>query len=293
MKVLALDIGGTSIKSALVKDGELTQKKETPSDARSGADFLLKNVYSLIESYRDYDIIGVSTTGQVDSEKGVITFANENVPRYTGTRLKDLLTEKFQKPVLVENDVNAAAIGEGRFGAGKNHRDFLCLTYGTGVGGAIILNGQIYKGMNGSAGEFGHMITHAGGHFCGCGQQGCYEQYASTTALVRNAQEADSSWTDGRQLFASLDSGDPAAIRVVENWIDDVLCGLTGLIHIFNPSCVILGGGIMNEPYILNQINRKISSRIMESYKAVEIKAAQLGNHAGIYGMLALALQSE
>lgn len=286
MNVLALDVGGTSIKSALFRGDALEELPEIPSRGKLGGQALLASLFAAIAASPEHDAIGVSTTGQVDRGSGSISFANENVPGYTGTPLKKLLEERFHKPVTVENDVNAAAIGEGAFGAAKGFSDFLCITFGTGVGGAIVQNGSLYTGANGSAGEFGHSITHAGGLPCGCGQEGCYEQYASATALVRQAVARNPGWTNGRLLFTSFAQGDPVAREVVDAWIDEIVRGLLGLIHTFDPPCVVLGGGVLRQPYVIAQIREKAAQRLMPVYREVLIRAAELGNTAALYGML-------
>ena len=138
MRVLALDIGGTAIKSALLDEGgQVLQEGETPSEGRRGGKRLMERAKAVIDGYTGYDAIGVSTTGQVDAREGRIIFANENVPGYSGMQVARILRTHARVPVVVENDVNAAALGEAHFGAGVGERDFLCLTYGTGVGGAI------------------------------------------------------------------------------------------------------------------------------------------------------------
>ncbi|NCB00110.1 MAG: ROK family protein, partial [Clostridia bacterium] len=157
MNHLVIDIGGTAIKSALyMPSGQLADVRETASDGREGAKALLSRLHDLIESYaaQGFGRIGVSTAGQVDCVAGRIIFANDNIPGYTGTPLAELLTRDWQVPVDVENDVNAAALGEAYFGSARGTPDFLCLTYGTGIGGAIVINGQIYRGLSGLAGEF-------------------------------------------------------------------------------------------------------------------------------------------
>lgn len=289
LKILALDVGGTALKSALVESSNIQKSNEFLSNGKLGGEFVLSNIFKAIEMYDDYDVIGISTTGQVNSEEGYIIYANENVPNYTGMRLKDIITQKYHKPVFIENDVNAAAIGEGFFGAAKAEKDFLCLTYGTGIGGAIVLNKEVYKGISGVAGEVGHILTHPNGLSCGCGQKGCYEQYASVTALVREAMAINPSLTNGKLIFQSLANGDTATKKIVDNWIDEIIYGLVTLIHTFNPSCIVLGGGIMKEVYIIDQINAKIQTKIMSSYSKVKIIPAQLGNNAGVFGMVSIA----
>lgn len=287
MKILTLDVGGTAIKSALMNNGEMENPYEIPSEAKKGAPFLLKNIEKIIDDCKEYDAIGISTAGQVDSDKGSIIFANENIPEYTGTKLKEMLEAKYKKPVFVENDVNAAAIGEAYYGAAKGVGNFLCLTYGTGIGGAIIIDNKVYGGSGGVAGEMGHILTHPDGKECACGQKGCYEQYASCTALVKNSFEVNPKWGSGRIIFKGFYSGQEKAKKVIDSWIDEIILGLVTLVHIFNPSCIVLGGGIMNEQYIIDRINELLPQKIMPSYRNVEVKHAKLGNNAGLYGMLA------
>lgn len=289
MKILALDVGGTAIKSALILNSKIITYYESPSQAKLGAQYLIKNMYGVIDRYNDdYDVIGISTSGQVNSETGTIIYANDNIPNYTGTNLKELISMKYKKKVHIENDVNAAALGECYYGVGVKHKDFLCLTYGTGIGGAIIINNSIYKGATGSAGEFGHIITHPQGDICNCGQQGCYEIYASTSTLIKNCSCDYSHLINGRLIFAEFHQGNKNIIQVVDNWIDEIIIGLTSIIHIFNPSLIILGGGIMDQTYIIDEINRKIQGKVMTTFQQVSISKALLGNKAGIYGMVAM-----
>lgn len=284
MGTAALDIGGTSIKSGVwtgVKD-ETLQLEETPTNAGLGGIHVVEQAIKILERFRDFDSIGVSTAGQVDSRRGVIRYANENIPGYTGMEIGRILREHFQVPVAVENDVNAAALGEGIFGAGKGKRDFLCLTYGTGVGGAIVMDQKVYHGCAFSAGEFGGILVHPEDRAEGEFFSGCYETYASVTALAARAMEIDAELTDGRKIFAALEQ--PEVRAAVDGWIDEIVNGLQTLIHIFNPSCVILGGGVMSQAYVTEQVGARTMERIMPSFRDVEILPAALGNRAGLLG---------
>lgn len=290
MKILVFDIGGTAIKYGICQDGHLEETRECPTEASKGGSHILNTICQLAEQSLPFDAIGISTAGQVNPEDGFIIYANQNIPDYTGTQFQKILQERFHVPVAVENDVNSAALGEAVFGAGKGRKSFLCLTYGTGVGGAIIENGQVYHGSSFSAGEFGAVITHAEEKLSGTDPfDGCYERYASATALVKMVSEIDSSLTNGRQIFADLER--PEIKAVVNKWIDEIMLGLTTLIHIFNPSCIVLGGGIMVQPYILEQIHVRIPQMVMSSFSHVQILSAKLGNSAGLLGAYYLASQ--
>lgn len=285
MHILALDIGGTVIKSALVDpDNHRSLRQERPSEGKRGGAVLIRNALDLAASYQDYDRIAISVTGQVNPQDGSIIFANDNVPGFTGTGVRDLFARQFQVPVAVMNDVNAAALGEAYFGAATDQQDFLCLTYGTGIGGAIVINRQVYTGSRGSAGEFGHILTHPGGLACTCGQRGCYEQYASTTALLRSAAARSTGYQDSRRLFTLMGHGDPDARQLIETWIDEINLGLISLIHIFNPSCLVLGGGIMEQPCLIEAINQRLFPLLMPSFRLLTVRAASLGNEAGLMG---------
>lgn len=290
MKIAVVDIGGTSIKSGIWENDRIMEVRETPTMAKEGGAAVIRRAVEVLHGYRDFEAIGISTAGQVDSKQGVILYANQNIPGYTGMKIKELFEREFQVPAAVQNDVNCAAIGEAYYGAGMDSNDFLCLTYGTGIGGAMILNGKIYTGSSYSAGEFGAIVTHPedwnqdGDPF-----SGCYERYASTTALVKRVSRQYPSLCSGRTIFGEL--GKVGVRELVDAWITEVLYGLTTLIHIFNPSLVILGGGVMEQPYVLDEIRRRLYGGIMESFHHVKIVPAKLGNTAGLLGASQEALE--
>ena len=295
MNILAIDIGGTSIKMCMVDEkGIATAFNEIDSEAKKGGSHLVEHLMNAIgEKYSGFDAIGISTAGQVNSDDGSIIYANENFPGFTGTKVQAIFEERFGVPVKVENDVNSAALGEKKFGAGQDYKDFLCLTYGTGIGGAIVINSALYKGLNGVAAEFGHLVLHPGGTKCNCGSIGCYEMYGSTTALVKNAMALDPKYDNGRKIFEGLEQGDSKLEKVLSDWVDQVAWGLVSLTHIFNPPAIIIGGGVMEQEKLVAKVKSRVEALIISSFGEVEILKATLGNKAGLLGAAALHLPKE
>ncbi|MGN1027494.1 MAG: ROK family protein [Faecousia sp.] len=290
MKILVLDIGGTAIKVGIYENGHLHNVRERATEAQMGGTHVIHNVEALIREYQSsnpIDRIGISTAGQVNPKEGCITYANSNIPGYTGMPIKKILEQSSHIPVLVENDVKCAALAEAYFGSGKGIRDFVCLTFGTGIGGAIILNGRLYSGANDSAGQFGALITHPedsgkSGDF----YAGGYEKYASVSALVREARAYDPSLTSGKRVFQAFEK-EPVR-RIVDAWIDEIVLGLRSIVHMLNPGAVILDGGIMEQAYVTEQIKEKLLPQLMPTFRGVSVQKGMLGNRAGLYGAAAL-----
>lgn len=286
MKILTFDIGGTNIKYGLCdEDFKLLETHKIPTEAHKGGQVLIEKIISIVESYGDIDRVAVSTAGQVDSENGIVVYSTGNIPYYTGMMVKKLIENRTGIPTFVENDVNAAAIGEAIFGAAKGQSDFICLTYGTGVGGAIYIDNKIYKGISSSAGELGHMIIHSGGKQCTCGGEGCYECYASAKALITAVNKVSSEPLDAFQIFEKKNIEKPEIRSEIDKWIDEIIVGLINIIYTFNPPLIVLGGGIMNEDYIIDLIDRKIYNKLMDNFRSVNIVRSRLGNDAALLGV--------
>lgn len=288
LKIFAADIGGTTIKTCISdENGHISELSEYDSESQLGGKHMIEKLMDKISEHESLGAIGISTAGQVDSGAGSITYANENIPNYTGLRIKDIMEDRFHVPVKVENDVNAAALGELNFGAAQGFTDFLCLTYGTGIGGAIIQDSKLYKGINGVAGEFGHMIIKSD-NLSHKGQQGFYEYFASTTALVRKARQIDKTCINGRVIFEKLNQGHEGLETVLRNWINEVSAGLISLIHVFNPPAILIGGGVMEQQRVVDMIAKKVHEQLMDSFSQVQIIKAELGNRAGLLGAISL-----
>ena len=288
MKILAFDIGGTEIKYGFCDENfNLSEKNSVPTNAHEGGKRIIERIVEIIKNLGGADRIGISTAGQVNSQKGEIIFATDTLPGYTGTKIKEIIEAETGIPTAVENDVNSAAIGEAVFGAAKGCNDFICLTYGTGIGGAVFIDGRLYSGSSFSAGEFGHIVTHAGGRECTCGGKGCYETYASASALVNNVKEKLGVEMNGREIFKNFEN--PEIRAIIDDWIDEIVIGLKSLVYVFNPSLVVAGGGIMNEAYITDEINKRLIPGLMNSFRNLKIVKAQMGNDANKLGAAYLA----
>ena len=294
MRIMTLDVGGTAVKSGVYCDGTLEDIREYPTEAIKGGGHVASLIETIIQEYEKTHKctgIGDSTEEQVDSGRGRIIYANDNIPGYTGMEIRSIIEDRFGKPAAVINDVNAAALGEARYGAGQGEKDFICLTYGTGVGGAVFVQGKLYEGSSFSAGEAGAIVVHPEDRdpqrdiF-----SGCYERYASVTALVKKAQEFDSRLVNGRVIFEEMERS--GVRQIVEEWIREIVYGLTSLIHVLNPTCIILGGGVMEQEYVLERVRELLGMHLMESYRKTDVKRALLGNCAGMYGAAAHLIET-
>ncbi len=296
MKIVGIDIGGTMIKYGLLSlEGEILESGETATEASKGVEVLFEKLCTIVEGYSKEEIAGiaVSGTGQIDGSIGKVIGGNEIIPGWIGTNLVERLEKRFNLPAVLENDVNCAALGEKWLGAGKGQNDFVCLTIGTGIGGGVVLNGNIFRGDTCVAAEFGHIQIEKNGVQCLCGKKGCYERYASATALVRMAKERTGEELNGKEIFDREKAGEPVFVQLVKDWVDYFTDGLSTIIYIFNPALVIVGGGVTKQgDYLLDKIYKSIDSKIGINYKKnLSIKFAELGNNAGMLGAEYLLLK--
>lgn len=294
MGILVFDIGGTAIKYGLVSENfEILESNEMPTaneGEAANAKIVLQNLDRVMAEYKGkYNAIGISTAGQVDFERGYIVYGTDNIPGFSDTDMRGIFEAKYGVPVAVDNDVNCACLGEAHFGAGRGSDYFICLTYGTGVGGAIYLNGDLLRGAKSAAGEFGHMMTHAGGAQCNCGRKGCYEAYASCCALTNRVSEHFGRYVSGREIYEPQMLADPFIQQAINDWEDEIVNGLVSLSYIFNPPLIVLGGGIMSEEQLVNNIRKKLIESVGINYQSVQVEKAQLKNKAGMLGAAYIA----
>ncbi len=289
VNILALDVGGTAVKAALIDENDrLFDLREFPSEP-GPAPVLVQHALAAASAYDDYDVLAVSMTGQIDHATQTVLFRSTLQPgEKPEFAVGEVLREAVGKPVFVLNDANAATLGEGCFGAARGCRNFLCLTYGTGVGGGIVLNGSLLTGRRGIAGEIGYMVTHVGGLPGKYDQDGAYQQYAATTALVREGKKIVPELENARQLFDRLPTT-PELESVVDGWVDEIVEGLRSLTYIFDPECFVLGGGVMEREDVLTRVQNRFWSYGSPFMKDVRLVRAQLGNRAGMYGAAVFA----
>ena len=309
MYKLGIDLGGTNIVAGVVDDNYnivATSKVKTnlPRPAEEVIDDMVKAANIAIESaglkVSDIDSMGVGSPGAIDPVHGVVCYANNlgfnNVP------MAKMLKERMGVDFYIENDANAAAYGEYIAGAGRGTNDFIAITLGTGVGGGVIIDGKIYSGSNYAGAELGHTVIAMGGEMCSCGRQGCWEAYASATALIRQTKQAmikypksvmwelcegDINKVDGRTAFDAMRKGDVAGKMVVDKYVEYIAVGVSNNINIFQPDVLCIGGGISKE---VDNLIKPIKAFLEgENYarnieKNTEVKVAELGNDAGIIG---------
>lgn len=314
---IGIDFGGTNIAVGLVDENYSVLAKSslpTGKGKRSTDEMVLdmailcKKVCEMAGvSLEDTASIGIATPGTVNSEQGVvIDYPGMGLSNYPmAKKLSDALSGYDAEKIRIANDANAAALGEAVAGAAKGAKTALVITLGTGVGGGIILDGKIYDGFNFSAGELGHTVIVKDGHPCACGRKGCFEQYASASALVRMTKEemekspASKMWelsptldaVNGKTSFEAAKLGDEAAARVVDLYIGYLACGVANMMNIFQPEVLCIGGGICGQgDNLLKPLSEIVFAEqyAKTSPEKTRLVIATLGNDAGIVGAAAL-----
>ena len=286
MNILAIDIGGTMIKYGLVSsDGEILSTNKIETEAEKGLENILNKIDNIFKRYKENNPVGiaVSGTGQINGMIGKVIGGNPIIPNWIGTNLVKILEEKYNLPAVLENDVNCVALGEKWIGAGKDLSNFICLTIGTGIGGGIILNNQLFRGENFVAGEFGHILI----------KKGEFEQFASTTALIRLVKERTGKTLNGKEIFDLEKKEIVEYQEVISEWIENLTDGLSSIVYCFNPANIILGGGVIGqgEP-LINRIKNSLFKKIGSQFKEkLNIIQAKLGNNAGMIGASYLLLE--
>lgn len=310
MKYVGIDIGGTNLKAGLVDDnGMLLASKKVKIAQLSDQESLVWALVSMTQELAasagvplDQIVsVGVGVPGTVEIHSGSLLYTC-NLP-LRNVPLRRLFHKYLRLPLYIENDANCAALAEYYVGAGRGSKRFVTVTLGTGIGGGIVHNGKIFHGSNGMAGEVGHMSIDYAGLPCPCGRQGCWEQYASATALKRQTTEAMVAHPDsilcrvveenngkvsGQSAFIAARRGDPVGQEVCDNYVRYLATGIANLVNIFQPDTLAIGGGVSNEAdeYLLHPVQRLVVENTIPcpEEKMTRIVRAQLGNEAGIIG---------
>ena len=308
---IGIDVGGTDIKYGLVSEaGEIIEKGKIPTPVGCGYADTIEAIASAVRELSarhgaQVSGLGIGAPGVVDGENGTVRSSGnlgwENKP------LAEDLSAKLGIPAVLTNDANAAAYGEYACGAGSEYKSVVLITLGTGVGSGIVLNGKLFEGCEGAGVELGHEVIRMGGEKCACGRRGCFEAYASATALVKQAKRAmekdgqsilwqlcngDINNVNGKTVFDAAAMGDAAAKRVVSNYLRYLSEGLANIANAFRPEAILIGGGISAQGANLTVPLQKRVDKLMlghGAYAPVKILTASLGNDAGMVGAAMLA----
>ena len=306
MYYIGVDLGGTNIAAGVVDEqGKILKQGSTPTMNERHYSEIVRDMAELCKkiteeaglNMSDIQGIGIGCPGSIDNKTGMVVYANNL--KMDHTPLAKELKKYIDLPVNVENDANAAAMGEYVVNGGGVD-SFVFITLGTGVGGGVVINGKLYRGFNGVGAELGHVTLVHDGIPCTCGNHGCWEAYASVTALIRQTKEAMEKHPDslmcefaekegkvsGRTAFEAAKKGDPAAQEVVDQYVRYVADGLVGVVNTFQPERLVIGGGISKEgDYLLNPIKEYVKKYDYNKYMPrTEISIATLFNEAGIIG---------
>jgi glucokinase len=308
--VIAADLGGTNLRAATVdRQGQILSRTKQHTPKAEKASEIVRAIVAAarecernsLDSGAQIGAVSVAIPGTVQVENGVVMKA-PNVPSLDGFRLAAALQSELQWPAILENDANAAAVGEMWMGAGRGRQSIICLTLGTGVGGGIILDGKLWRGVDGSAGELGHIgVEPFGGVPCTCGSRGCLEVFASATAIVRMTREAQprypksllhtSEELTAKDVYQRGVEGDELALEVFRRMGIYLGVGLASLINIFNPEIIVIGGGVAaGWDLFIAHVREQITERAFPiPARRAEIVQAERGDDAGLLGAAHIA----
>jgi len=311
---LGIDVGGTNIKAGLVdKAGNIVHKDSIKTSVDKGSQAVVADIVGIAKSlifgnglsYAGIGAVGMGIPGSIYSNEGLV-IDSYNIG-FSMVPIVELFTQEVPLPTVIDNDANAAALGEAVFANKEGYKYIVLITLGTGVGGGVVIDGKIYSGNKGVGAEVGHMSVMMDGRVCNCGNIGCWEQYASATALIAdtkakiaecpNSKLAEIAKRDGkitaRTAFEARRSGDKAGAEVIEDYVKYVGTGLGNLANIFRPEVILIGGGVSNEGEYFIDMLQEYTNRCLYSAKAaaVKVKRAKLLNDAGILGAAALAIE--
>jgi glucokinase len=306
--VIGVDLGGTNMRTALLSpDGLILDRHKVSTHAAEGWKQVVARLVENIVRYQKIAIgkglnvaaAGVGAPGVIQMESGIVV-KSPNFPDWNNLPLKEVLEKALNVPVFIENDANAAALGERWLGAGRDINSMILLTLGTGVGGGIVLNKQIWQGADGMAGEIGHMTLIPDGRLCGCGNTGCLEMYASARGIVQSYREAVNSSgiamvaeLSSEQIYQAARDGEKVACKVMKDMGRMLGIGIANLINIFNPQMIVLGGGVKDAwQLFINATQEEVMRRAFKvPAERTKIVPSLLGDDAGMVGAAAVALQ--
>ncbi|MNO23399.1 Glucokinase [compost metagenome] len=293
-QVIGVDIGGTAVKGLVIDEtGNVWADAKLDTEARQGREVILGKlnvvIRELLEACPAVQAIGIASAGRVNTDTGEVVYATDNLPGWQGLRLTGWAEDTFQLPAAADNDANAALLGEAWQGAGRGRQNLVMLTLGTGVGGAIMIQGSLNRGSRWSGGEFGHGILFPGGRRCNCGRRGCVEEYVSGSALLRLGHELTGrAYSHGADLMADARRGDPGALRVLEHYTSDLAVVLGNIGITLDPELIVIGGGVIHDREVWWPL---LTSKLKGEGLAGILAAAELGNRAGCFGAAKLALE--
>lgn len=309
---LAIDLGGTQLRAAMVSSaGSIVSFAAEPTRAQSGPDVVIGQICQLLDEVLQQNPsqtpigIGMGAPGPLDPQAGVV-IAPPTLSGWHNVPLAEIIERRFALPVRLENDANAAALGEWHFGAGRGAQSMVFVTVSTGIGGGVIADGRILHGRRGLAAEIGHMTITNEGERCFCGAIGCFEAVASGTALGRRASALTKPFdgsrmralsanvdVSGRHVVDAAREGDALALELLEDEARWLGVGFTNLLHLYSPDMIVMGGGISHGFELMqHRITTTIRSRAMPAYHAVPIVTAKLGHHAGLVGAASMVFQN-